>query len=148
MLTTCKNALKQTGHLNKIENPDSLQRVVEKLPFGLRLKWRDVADEITEVKQSEITIEDIAIFVEKRAKVSNHTFLHRKPANPDNGQKSEEPKNKNANSQQTPPVSESNAQNGYVNVGDKRRESRVVGLPIDPVKVNLGGGVYMREGDL
>jgi hypothetical protein len=35
VLTTCKNALKQIGHLNKIENPDSLQRIIEKLPFGL-----------------------------------------------------------------------------------------------------------------
>jgi hypothetical protein len=45
--------------LNKIENPNSLQKIIEKLPFGLWFKWRDVADEIMEVKQREITIEDI-----------------------------------------------------------------------------------------
>jgi hypothetical protein len=35
VLTTCKNGLKQIGHLNKIENPNSLQKIIEKLPFGL-----------------------------------------------------------------------------------------------------------------
>ena len=33
LLTSCKNTLKEIGCLNKIENPDSLQRVVERLPF-------------------------------------------------------------------------------------------------------------------
>ncbi|XP_028408799.1 uncharacterized protein LOC114531374 [Dendronephthya gigantea] len=75
MLTTCKNALKQVGYLSKIENPDSMQKIVEKLPFGLRQKWRDVADDITEVKQREITIEDITSFVEKRARACNHPIF-------------------------------------------------------------------------
>ena len=42
LLTSCKNALKQIGYLNKIENPDSLQKIMEKLPLGVRQKWRDV----------------------------------------------------------------------------------------------------------
>jgi hypothetical protein len=75
MLTTCKNALKQIGYLSKIENPDSLQKIMEKLPFGLRQKWCDVLDDITKVKQHEITIEDIAFFVEKRARACNHPIF-------------------------------------------------------------------------
>ena len=49
LLTSCKNALKQISYLKKIENPNSLQMIMEKLPFGLRQKWRDVADDIMEV---------------------------------------------------------------------------------------------------
>lgn len=75
MLTTCKNALKQIGYLSKIENPDSLQKIVEKIPFALRQKWRDIADDITEVKQREITIEDISLFVDKRARACNHPIF-------------------------------------------------------------------------
>ncbi|CAB3981723.1 PREDICTED: uncharacterized protein LOC107351089, partial [Paramuricea clavata] len=75
LLTSCKNALKQIGYLNKIENPDSLQRIMEKLPFGLRQKWRYVADDITEVRQREITVEDIAVFVEKLARASSHPIF-------------------------------------------------------------------------
>ena len=48
---------------------------MEKLPFGLRQKWRDVADDITEVRQREITVEDIALFVEKRARASSHPIF-------------------------------------------------------------------------
>ena len=75
MLTSCKNTLKEIGYLNKIENPDSLQRTMEKLPFGLRQRWRDVADEITEVQRREVTIKDIAAYVEKKARASNHPIF-------------------------------------------------------------------------
>lgn len=51
LLTSCKNTLKEIGCLSKIENPDSLQRVIERLPFQLRQRWRDVADDITSNRQ-------------------------------------------------------------------------------------------------
>ena len=60
------------GYLNKIENPDSMQRVIERLPFPLRQRWRDVADDITNNKHREITFEDIASFVESKARALNH----------------------------------------------------------------------------
>ena len=44
----------------KIENPDSLRKIVNPLPFCLRRRWRDVADNITEKEEREITIEDVA----------------------------------------------------------------------------------------
>ena len=53
-LTSCKNTLQEIGYLNKIENPKSLQKVVKRLPFLLRQKWRDVADDITNKAQREI----------------------------------------------------------------------------------------------
>lgn len=39
MLTSCKNALKEIGYQSKIENLDTMQKIVERLPFGLRQKW-------------------------------------------------------------------------------------------------------------
>ena len=75
LLTSCKNTLKEIKCLNKIENPDSLQRVVERLPFQLRQRWRDVADDITSNKQREITFEDIARFVETKARALNHPIF-------------------------------------------------------------------------
>lgn len=47
-VTTCKNTLYEIGYLNKIENPNSLQRVV------------DVADDITFNKLRQIAFDDIA----------------------------------------------------------------------------------------
>ena len=39
-LTGCKNTLTEIGYLNKLENPDTLRAIIQRLPFGLRLKWR------------------------------------------------------------------------------------------------------------
>ena len=75
LLTTCKNTLNEIGYLSKIENPDSLKKVVARLPFSLRQKWREVADEITEAKAREVTIADIADFVEKKARILTHPIF-------------------------------------------------------------------------
>ena len=32
LLTTCRSTLKEIGHLNKIVNPDSLVKIIDKLP--------------------------------------------------------------------------------------------------------------------
>ena len=72
LLTSCKNPLKEIGFLNKLHNPDTLRRIVEKLPFALRRRWRDVADSITEEQKRDKTTEDITEFVDKRARVTNH----------------------------------------------------------------------------
>ena len=75
LLTSCKNTLSDIGYLNKIENPDSLRKVVARLPFNLRQKWRDVADDITERKAREVTFADIASFVEMQARVLTHPIF-------------------------------------------------------------------------
>ena len=38
LLTGCKNTLKEIGYLNKVENPDTLKMIVNRLPCGLKLK--------------------------------------------------------------------------------------------------------------
>ena len=72
LLTSCKNTLKEISCLNKLDNPDTLQKIVEKLPFALRRRWRDIADSITEEQKRDITIEDVTEFVDKRATAANH----------------------------------------------------------------------------
>ena len=75
LLTSCKNTLSDIGYLSKIENPDSLRKVVARLPFNLRQKWCDVADDITERKAREVTFADIASFVEMKARVLTHPIF-------------------------------------------------------------------------
>ena len=75
LLTSCKNTLQEIGYLNKIENPESLQKVVKRLPFPLRQKWCDVADDITKNAQREITFKDLAKFVEARARALTHPMF-------------------------------------------------------------------------
>ena len=47
LFASFKNTLREVGYLKKTENPDSMQRVTERLPLPLRQRWRDVADDIT-----------------------------------------------------------------------------------------------------
>lgn len=69
LLTRCKNTLNDIGYQRKIENPDSLKKIVSRLPFNLRQKWCKVADSIPERKAREVTIGDIASFVEEKTRI-------------------------------------------------------------------------------
>ena len=75
LLTGCKNTLREIGYLSKAENPDTLKTIVNRLPYGLKLKWRDVADKITEKEGREITIEDLSDFVTTKARVATHAIF-------------------------------------------------------------------------
>ena len=72
LLSSSKNSLKEIGYLSKIENPDILQRIIGRLPIWLRQKWRERANYITEDLKREVTIRDIAEFVEAKARITNH----------------------------------------------------------------------------
>ena len=74
-LTSCKNALKDIGYLNKLENPDALRKVIERLPHGIRQKWREVVDDIIQRQNRDVTVEGIATFVEKRVRVATHPIF-------------------------------------------------------------------------
>ena len=73
LLTSCKNTLKEIGCLNKLDNPDTPRRSVEKLPFALRRRWHDITDSITKEQKRDVTIEDVTESVDKRARAMNHT---------------------------------------------------------------------------
>ncbi|XP_068712764.1 uncharacterized protein [Montipora foliosa] len=72
LITSCKNALKDIGYLRRINNPDILKKIVDRLPFDMKRKWCDIADDIFECKHREITIEYVASFIEKRARSASH----------------------------------------------------------------------------
>ncbi len=50
-------------------------KIIEKLPFSLRQRWREVADDITYNKSREITFDDVVKFAESRARVLNHPMF-------------------------------------------------------------------------
>ena len=77
LLISCRNALKEIGYLNKINNPDCLIKIIEKLPFSLRQKWKERPDDITNNKVREINFDDVVKFVEERVRVMNHPIFGR-----------------------------------------------------------------------
>ena len=68
LLTSCRNTLKSIGYSIKIENPDSLRSVINRLPYDLRKKWRNTAAQISEDQEREIKFEDIVVFIEKQTR--------------------------------------------------------------------------------
>ena len=74
-LTSCTNTLKELGYRSKLDNPDSIKKIIGKLPYGMHLKWRDVIDSITQVWDIEVTIEDITKFVNAKARAVSHPIF-------------------------------------------------------------------------
>ena len=49
--------------------------IIDRLPYGLKLKWHDVADRITETEEREITIKDVSDSVTSKARVATHAIF-------------------------------------------------------------------------
>ena len=77
LLTSCSNTFRQIGYLNRLENPDSLRKIVDRLPYPLRLKWRDLVDSVSQREGRGPNLKDITDFVQKRSRVANHPISGR-----------------------------------------------------------------------
>ena len=76
LLLSCTNTLKAMGYLNKIEGPDNMRKIIDRLPPKLQSSWRDNADRILNADKREVCIEDIASFVEEKSRaLSNPIFV-------------------------------------------------------------------------
>ena len=75
LLTSCKNTLQEIGYINKLENPDNMRKIVERLPFGMKAKWLETVDSILQREEREVNLKDIVQFIETRAGVANHPIF-------------------------------------------------------------------------
>ena len=75
LITSCKNTLQDIEYQHRLENPENLLKVVSRLPFSLRKAWRDVADDISSNQLRDITFDDLAKFVEKKARTLTHPIF-------------------------------------------------------------------------
>ena len=60
------------GHLTKLEQPDTVRKLVLKLPFNLRLRWRRLVDHIMETETRAVKFSDFADFVDHEARVATN----------------------------------------------------------------------------
>ena len=75
LLTSCSNTLKEIGYINKLENPDGLKKIIDRLPYGLKLRWREVVDTVMQKEKRDVTVKDITDFIQIRARVANHPIF-------------------------------------------------------------------------
>ena len=67
--------LKEIGYINKLDNPDNIKKIIDRLPFGIRLKWRDAVDCIIEKENRDVNIKDIMDFVAATARAATHPIF-------------------------------------------------------------------------
>ena len=58
-LMRCQNAMECSKYLTKLEQPDTIQKLVMKLPFNLRKTWRRSVDHIMETERRPVTFSDL-----------------------------------------------------------------------------------------
>ena len=70
-LKDCEHTLESIGYLDEINSTDNLRRIVQRLPFHLRTKFIEVADQIQQADQ-RTNISHIAEFVKVKARAANN----------------------------------------------------------------------------
>ena len=70
-LKDCEHTLESIGYLDEINSADNLRRIVQRLPFHLRTKFIEVADQIQQTGQ-RTNISRIAEFVKVKARAANN----------------------------------------------------------------------------
>ena len=73
------NTLTAIGYLNKIEGPDNMRKIIERLPPKLQISWRDTADRILHKEEREVCIEDVSLFVEQKSRALNNPIFGKLP---------------------------------------------------------------------
>ena len=77
-LDNCRNAVSETPFgVAELNNPKTLRRVLQKLPFNLQEKFRRKADELMSEQGMQITFGELVKFLEKEARIARNPVFGR-----------------------------------------------------------------------
>ena len=68
-LTSCKNALAGSRYVSKFDQPGNIQKLVFKLPYNLRERWRRTADDVMELQARSVEFSDLVAFVDREVRI-------------------------------------------------------------------------------
>ncbi|XP_033121388.1 uncharacterized protein LOC117120473 [Anneissia japonica] len=71
-LAGCINILKEIGCSSKLESPENMRKIISKLPFRLRLAWKDSVDRIIQKEKRDVNINDMSEFIADKARATTH----------------------------------------------------------------------------
>ncbi|KAL4008773.1 hypothetical protein ACER0C_002625 [Sarotherodon galilaeus] len=71
-LTSCGNAMSDMEYMEELDNVANMRAIVNKLPYKLRGRWRNVAFEIEETEARRPKFMDLVKFINTQAKVALH----------------------------------------------------------------------------
>ena len=71
-LASCRNAMKGSQYSSKFDQPDKIQRLVLKLPYNMRERWRRLVDDILELQKRPVKFDDVITFVDREARIATN----------------------------------------------------------------------------
>ena len=76
MLSSCNNAVSGVPHGSAVlNNPDTMRKIISKLPFNMQDRWRRLADEIMQNKKKEISFDDLVQFIDKETRIIKNPYF-------------------------------------------------------------------------
>ncbi|XP_074639484.1 uncharacterized protein LOC141897759 [Acropora palmata] len=71
-LSSCKNALAGSQYASKFDQPGNIQKLIFKLPFNMRERWRRSADDIMERQFRPVEFNDLVAFMDREARIATN----------------------------------------------------------------------------
>jgi len=71
-LASCKNAMKGSQYSSKFDQPDNIQKLILKLPYSMRERWRHVVDDIMELQGRPVKFDDLVSFIDREARIATN----------------------------------------------------------------------------
>ena len=71
-LASCKNAMKGSQYSSKFDQPDNIQKLIFKLPYSMRERWRRVVDDIMELQGRPVKFDDLVSFIDREARIATN----------------------------------------------------------------------------
>lgn len=70
-LRGCANLTEQLRYMKELDLPSNLRSIIQKLPYKLRDKWRNVACDLQERRGERATFTDLVGFIERQVKIAS-----------------------------------------------------------------------------
>ena len=71
-LASCKNAMKGSQYSSKFDQPDNIQKLIYKLPYNMKERWRRVVDDIMELQGRPVKFDDLVSFIDREARIATN----------------------------------------------------------------------------
>ena len=64
--------MKRSQYSSKLDQPDNIQKLIFKLPYSVRERWRRVVDDIMELQGRPVTFDDLVSFIDRQARIATN----------------------------------------------------------------------------
>ena len=70
-LASGKNTMEGSQYSSKFDQPDNIQKLIFKLPYNMRERWRCVVDDIMELQRRPVKFDDVATFIDRETRIAS-----------------------------------------------------------------------------